>query len=157
MDTPLLSKLTQKEQILINWCHLYLQVECLSDISSADGTSILNDWKQANEYKPSWSTKSRPLQGNPGDEAWKMWRSFLDEHFSQMVNFRNVSVHGNSSTLDALSTPVINHQRKCYGIISTTLNGQYTNWFEVTTDQWFSRTNMSHLSHILQKTAHLST
>jgi hypothetical protein len=49
MDAQFLSQLTRKEQILINRCRLFLQVERLSDISSTDGTTILDDWKQANE------------------------------------------------------------------------------------------------------------
>jgi hypothetical protein len=81
MDASILPQLTRKEQILINRCRLFLQVERLSDISSADGTIILDEWKQANEYTSSRSTKSWPLQGNPGEEAWRIWRSFLERAF----------------------------------------------------------------------------
>jgi hypothetical protein len=81
MDSPALHKSSRKEQILINRCRLFLQVERVSDISNANGTSILDDWKQDSELTPSRSTKSWPLQGNPGREAWKIWRSFLEKAF----------------------------------------------------------------------------
>jgi hypothetical protein len=41
----------------------------------------------------------------------------LIERSSLTANFGNVSVHGNSSTSNAFSMPVINHLQKCYGII----------------------------------------
>jgi hypothetical protein len=81
MDAQILPQLTRKEQILINRCRLFLQVERLSDISSADRTTILDDWKQANDHTSSRSAKSWPSQGNPGEEAWKIWRLFLDRAF----------------------------------------------------------------------------
>jgi hypothetical protein len=81
MDSPYLATLTRKQQILINCCRLFLQVECLSDISSADGTRIREEWMECNTVKPSRSLKKWPLQGNPGDEAWKIWRNFLTRAF----------------------------------------------------------------------------
>jgi hypothetical protein len=81
MDAPMLSTLSRKEQILINRCRLYLQVECISDICNADGSRILEDWKFANDDPPSHSTKSWPRQGDPGEEAWHIWRSFLGKAF----------------------------------------------------------------------------
>jgi hypothetical protein len=81
MDAQILPQLTRKEQILINRCRLFLQVERLSDISSADRTTILDDWKQANDHTSSRSAKSWTSQGNPGEEAWKIWRLFLDRAF----------------------------------------------------------------------------
>jgi hypothetical protein len=81
MDAPMLSTLSWKEQILINCCRIYLQVECISDICSADGSRILEDWKFANDDPPSHSTKSWPRQGDPGEEAWHIWRSFLEKAF----------------------------------------------------------------------------
>jgi hypothetical protein len=81
MDSHLLTSLTRKVHILINRCRIYLQVECLSDIGSSDGMRILEDWKYANDNTPSYSRKEWPIQGDPGAEAWKIWRTFLDKAF----------------------------------------------------------------------------
>jgi hypothetical protein len=81
MDAPLLATLSRKEQILINRSRLLLQVECLSDIGSSDGTRILEDWMSAKENTPSYSRKSWPRQGDPGAEAWKIWRTYLEKAF----------------------------------------------------------------------------
>jgi hypothetical protein len=77
MDAPMLSKLTRKEQILINRCRLHLQVECVSDIANAEGTAIVDAWFHGRGKKPSRSLKRWPLQNNPGEEAWKIWKKFL--------------------------------------------------------------------------------
>jgi hypothetical protein len=53
MDAPLLSKLTRKEQILLNRCRLHLQVECVSDIANAEGTAIVEAWFHGRGKKPS--------------------------------------------------------------------------------------------------------
>jgi hypothetical protein len=37
MDSPLLPCLTRKEQILINRCRIFLQIECLSNITNSEG------------------------------------------------------------------------------------------------------------------------
>jgi hypothetical protein len=77
MDAPLLSKLTRKEQILINRCRLHLQVECVSDIANAEGMAILDAWFHGRGKKSSRSLKRWPLQNDPREEAWKIWKKFL--------------------------------------------------------------------------------
>jgi hypothetical protein len=44
MDAPILHSMTRKERILIHRCRIYLQIECLSDISNAAGTKIHSSW-----------------------------------------------------------------------------------------------------------------
>jgi hypothetical protein len=83
MDSKHLRRANRKESILINRCRLALQVECVSDISTADGRHIDTAWLDPNTEKPSWSTKRWPRQGDPGPEAWSIWRKFLNDAFLQ--------------------------------------------------------------------------
>jgi ribonuclease HI len=82
MDAKLLIELTRKEQILINRCRLYLQVECVSDISNAEGNKIRTEWLRGDTQKDSQSLKKWPAQGDPGEEAWRIWRLFIERSFT---------------------------------------------------------------------------
>jgi hypothetical protein len=82
MDTPLLRTMSRKEQILINRCRIFQQVECISDIATADGTAICHEWLVKKSSRRSSSNKVWPLQGDPGNEAWKIWRKFLIKAFT---------------------------------------------------------------------------
>jgi hypothetical protein len=77
MDSTLLHTMTFKERMLIHRCRTYLQVETLSDISDAQGESILKVWLDPHADKPSFSLKSWPKQSDPGQEAWKIWKKFI--------------------------------------------------------------------------------
>jgi hypothetical protein len=92
MDTSTLVTMTRKEQILINRCRLFLQVECLSDISDAEGKKILDEWYSPDTTKSSRSLKQWPLQGNPGQEAWKLWKKFLHSSFTSTNNSLKTSL-----------------------------------------------------------------
>jgi hypothetical protein len=81
MDSELLPTLSYKERMLIHRCRLFLQVELLSDIADAAGLSISDAWLDPNAEKPSYSTKHWPRQSNPGAEAWKIWRKFIERAF----------------------------------------------------------------------------
>jgi hypothetical protein len=82
MNSDHLPLLSRKEQILINRCRLYLQVECLSDITTSDGTRITSEWISPTSKRSSRSTKSWPIQGDPGPEAWKIWGNYLNQAFT---------------------------------------------------------------------------
>jgi hypothetical protein len=82
MDADSIPWLSRKEQILINRCRLFLQVECISDISNAEGTKIRSEWLHGNLPKDAHSTKNWPLQGDPGEEAWRIWKQFLERQFT---------------------------------------------------------------------------
>jgi hypothetical protein len=82
MDSPMIHEMTRKEQILINRCRIYLQVECISDIATADGTAINKSWFSSQSPKRSTSNKVWPLQNDPGKEAWNIWRNFLTRAFT---------------------------------------------------------------------------
>jgi hypothetical protein len=81
MDRPHLQTLSRKEQILINQCHLFLQVECISDITDATGTYIQEQWYGPAKGKTSQSGQKWPLQANPGCEAWIIWKKFLEQAY----------------------------------------------------------------------------
>jgi hypothetical protein len=64
---------------------IFLQVECLSDITDTTGKHILKAWTRHDGAKPSRSTKRWPKQADPGTEAWSIWKKYLtlaftDEH-----------------------------------------------------------------------------
>jgi hypothetical protein len=63
MDTDIIPRLSRKEQILINRCRLFLQVECISDISNAEGTKIRPEWLHGNLPKDAHSKKTGRYKG----------------------------------------------------------------------------------------------
>jgi hypothetical protein len=86
MDSPLIHKMSRKDQILINRCRLALQVECLSDITDAEGKKIHPAWFQNTSNKPSKSMIRWPRQGDPGREAWSIWKRFITQAFTMHDN-----------------------------------------------------------------------
>jgi hypothetical protein len=84
MDLPIIKTLSIKEQILINQCQLYLQIECLLDITDSSGHYILKSWMNKSNVKNSRLTKLWPKQGDPGEQAWKIWRNFLTKSLADM-------------------------------------------------------------------------
>jgi hypothetical protein len=83
MDSEYIRRASHKESLLINRSRLALQVECVSDIATADGKRIDKAWFEFSTVKPSWSTKRWPRQGNPGNEAWLIWKKFINEALLQ--------------------------------------------------------------------------
>jgi hypothetical protein len=65
----------------LNMCRLYLRVETLSDIATADGRYIerwaLEGRKEANPI----TYHEWPNQGEPGRQAWMQWRQALQQSF----------------------------------------------------------------------------
>jgi Reverse transcriptase (RNA-dependent DNA polymerase) len=61
---------------LFNWCRIYLQVEKLSDILTADGKRIRQQiWNGIQHTKCTrWNW---PRQPNPGQKGWKVWKFIL--------------------------------------------------------------------------------
>jgi hypothetical protein len=82
MDSPQIREKTRKEQILINRCRIFLQVECISNIATADGTALNKSWYSSQSLKRSTSNKAWPLQSDPGKEAWNIWENFLTRAFT---------------------------------------------------------------------------
>jgi hypothetical protein len=65
MDSSYLATITRKERIYIHRCQLFLQVETISDITTADGQRILKAWMHPKTTKPSKSTLTWPRQNKP--------------------------------------------------------------------------------------------
>jgi hypothetical protein len=71
---------------------LYLQVECLSDICTADGQRTDPGLQAKTSAVTSQSTIKWPCQGLPGPRSWAIWRRFLTPYHPAMPNPRPVDV-----------------------------------------------------------------
>ena len=61
----------------LNQCQLYLQVTLLSEITSANGLSLLPNFVQGNKHPGRRSTLTWPRQDRPTHTAWREWKSRL--------------------------------------------------------------------------------
>jgi hypothetical protein len=77
MDSAHLNEFSIREKIYIHRCQLHLQVETLSDISTASGSHIHKAWIQNLKDKPSLATTRWPRQDPPGNMAWAAWKKVL--------------------------------------------------------------------------------
>jgi hypothetical protein len=77
MDAEVIQRLSYKEQTLFNRARIFLQVECLSDITDSSGKQIQKAWLRHQGQKPSHSIKRWPKQEFPGKEAWSIWKKYL--------------------------------------------------------------------------------
>jgi hypothetical protein len=78
MDSQYINTLSRRDQLYVHRCRIYLQIETLSDIATADGTKIHDAWKQQEPDKPSRSLLRWPRQAAPLKTAWQIWSKFLD-------------------------------------------------------------------------------
>jgi ribonuclease HI len=79
-----LAHFTKPEVISINQCRLYLRVETISDISTANGLQLQNNVRKS--QKPnSHSLLSWPQQPKPSTKIWKIWRQLL-QHIADDAN-----------------------------------------------------------------------
>ena len=65
---------TDGEMRSINRCRMYLQVECLSDVCTADGLTTDTGLQAQSPTVTSLSTIKWPQQGLPGPRSWVVWR-----------------------------------------------------------------------------------
>jgi hypothetical protein len=77
-STKHLDTLSRRDKFYIHRCRIYLQVETVSDIATADGTKIHDAWRNPETNKSSHSTIQRPRQAAPFKVAWRVWSKFLD-------------------------------------------------------------------------------
>jgi hypothetical protein len=78
MDSLIVNSLSQRDQIYIHQCRLYLQIETLSDIATSNRKHIHQAWHNSETEKPSTSDTQWPCQKSPHDTSWKVWSKFLD-------------------------------------------------------------------------------
>jgi len=70
-------RLKKGDLTLLNTCRLYLKVITLSDITSADGTYILQKVKSGTPIQGLTSNLDWPNQGKPTYRSWMLWRQLL--------------------------------------------------------------------------------
>jgi hypothetical protein len=79
LDTKQLRHYTDTEIRTIYYCKSYLQVKRLSDLCTADGTFILPSVaKGERSIRQSVSRLNEVKQERPGEQAWVVWRRFLN-------------------------------------------------------------------------------
>ena len=88
MDTVRGAYTKARIKIINNW-RLYLQVEKVSDIATADGTTIHHGWFQRNGVRNSKSTLQWPRQIPPHNKYWSVWTSALRLLTSENRKLRN--------------------------------------------------------------------
>jgi len=71
------NRLKDQEITLFNMCRLYLKVITLSDITSADGTYILQEAKCSSTLQGRSSNLLWPNQERPPKRAWALWIHLL--------------------------------------------------------------------------------
>ena len=83
-------------KIINNW-RLYLQVEKISDIATADGRQIHEGWYQRYGHRNSTSSLKWPKQMPPANRYWPTWISVLnrlaDEHRKLRTRITEWNVH----------------------------------------------------------------
>jgi hypothetical protein len=62
---------------ILNCCRLYLQVITMSDISTADGLTILPDIKRGIRLETRTSHLLWPIQGDLSQTDWQVWCQYL--------------------------------------------------------------------------------
>jgi hypothetical protein len=67
---------------------LFLQVECLSDVCTADGLTTDPGLEEKPPKVSSQSTIKWPRQGLPGPRSWAVWRRFLRPYTRDSTNNR---------------------------------------------------------------------
>ena len=68
-------KFTPAEMRRLNYCRLYLRATLLSDIATADGTSVDPAFEQGDStLESSWDTHSKVHQARPDNKTWALWR-----------------------------------------------------------------------------------
>jgi hypothetical protein len=77
MDDVLAGFYIESEIQGINRFRFYLQVECLSDICTADGVRLNPGIQEKTTAVTSTSTIQWPCQGLPDPRSWATWRRFL--------------------------------------------------------------------------------
>jgi hypothetical protein len=77
MEDAMSREFSESDRDAINRCRLYLQVECLSDVCTAEGHHTDPGLNAQPPTVTSQSTVKWPRQGLPGKRSWAIWRRFL--------------------------------------------------------------------------------
>jgi hypothetical protein len=77
MDFFISLNLKPKQLKILNRCRVYLQILFVSDICSADGLTILPNYKHGHRLDHRSSSLDWPHQPRPPASAWSLWRNSL--------------------------------------------------------------------------------
>jgi hypothetical protein len=88
MEDALTGNFTDSEMRNINRCRVVLQIECLSDVCTADGLTTDPGLQAQPPTVASQSTIKWPLQAIPGSRSWATWRRFLKPYTRDSTNNR---------------------------------------------------------------------
>jgi hypothetical protein len=79
---------TDSEMRDINRCRVFLQIECLPDVCTADSLTTDPGLQAQPPTVVSQSTIKWPLQAIPGPRSWAVWRQFLNPYTRDSTNNR---------------------------------------------------------------------
>jgi hypothetical protein len=88
MEDAMTGDFTDSEMRAINHCRLFLQVECLSDVCTADDLTTDPGVQAQPPTVTSQSTIKCPRQGLPGKRSWAVWQRFLGPYTCDSTNNR---------------------------------------------------------------------
>jgi hypothetical protein len=115
MDDVLTGFYTDSETEGINRCRLYLQVECLSDICTAEGASLNPRLRDKPPAVTSTSTIHWPRQGLPGPRSWAIWCRFLKTYTRDSASdrLRHTLARGLNPIFE-MGIHTTTHPHKCF-------------------------------------------
>jgi hypothetical protein len=88
MEDAMSGNFTDSEIRDINRCRVFLQVECLSDVCTADGLTTDPGLQAQPPMVVSQSAIKWPRQGIPGPRSWATWRIFIKTYTRDSTNNR---------------------------------------------------------------------
>jgi hypothetical protein len=93
----------------LNACRMHLRVSRLSEIASADGTSLRNDSSQGNDSAIHLSETKWPRQARPLKSDWTFWRREVQAVFSKDASstYLRAPLGGWQSSLDVREWPIL--------------------------------------------------
>ncbi|MGH7974595.1 MAG: hypothetical protein ACREBR_03650, partial [bacterium] len=71
------SQFTAAEAQMINQCRMFLQVVTVADIATGDGRTVGKTYIEGKRDEHRISNYSWPIQSNPSERSWQVWRKAL--------------------------------------------------------------------------------
>jgi hypothetical protein len=89
---------------ILNACRIYLKAITLSDITSADGTYILDEAKSGAGIPHRRSSLDWPEQGKPMKKEWEMWAEALSslDRKKKLINLLKRWLHSTHQTWEGV-------------------------------------------------------
>ena len=78
VNTQTMRKVTMNQKEKINCVQMYLEINCVSKISTIDGASFVPGTLERDNYQLNYQTiLLKPHQEKPGPHSWMLWRRIL--------------------------------------------------------------------------------